>query len=185
MWDYSRLKGRTREAGLRQEDVGSAIGLTPTTYSLKLNCKAEFKQREIERICKVLNIPFAEIPDFFLPRWFRKLNHRSENRMKKPHQRGRGWSSGWQRKQARTCPARTVREKAPPGAGHGKGGRWTKFDLTQEQLTATIEALRDYLLRLEIEAAALASLHAADKLVETRLEQAEVVRELFEHYVNL
>lgn len=60
-----------------------------------------------------------------------------------------------------------------------------KFDLTQEQLTATIEALRDYLLRLEIEAAALASLHTADKLVETRLEQAEVVRELFEHYVNL
>lgn len=65
MWDYSRLKGRTKETGLRQEDVGAAIGLTPTTYSLKLNGKAEFKQREIEGICRLLDIPFEDIPNYF------------------------------------------------------------------------------------------------------------------------
>lgn len=65
MWDYSRLKGRTKEAGLRQEDVGTAIGLTPTTYSLKLNNKAEFKQSEIQKVCSVLAIPYAEIPSYF------------------------------------------------------------------------------------------------------------------------
>jgi len=65
LWDYSRLKGRMKEAGLRQEDVGAAIGLTPTTYSLKLNSKAEFRQSEIEGICQVLNIPFADIPNYF------------------------------------------------------------------------------------------------------------------------
>lgn len=65
VWDYSRLKGRTKEAGLRQEDVGTAIGLTPTTYSLKLNNKAEFRQNEIEGICRVLSIPFADIPSYF------------------------------------------------------------------------------------------------------------------------
>jgi len=65
LWDYSRLKGRTKEVGLRQEDVGTAIGLTPTTYSLKLNSKAEFRQSEIERICLVLDIPFADIPSYF------------------------------------------------------------------------------------------------------------------------
>lgn len=65
MWDYSRLKGRTKEAGLRQEDVGIAIGLTPTTYSLKLNSKAEFRQSEIDGICRVLNIPVEDIPSYF------------------------------------------------------------------------------------------------------------------------
>lgn len=65
MWDYSRLKGKTKEAGLRQEDVGNAIGLTQTTYSLKLNGKAEFKQSEIEGICRTLHIPFADIHNYF------------------------------------------------------------------------------------------------------------------------
>lgn len=65
MWDYSRLKGRTKEVGLRQEDIGGDIGLTPTTYSLKLNNKAEFKQSEIEDICKLLEIPFVDIPSYF------------------------------------------------------------------------------------------------------------------------
>lgn len=65
MWDYSRLKGRTKEAGLRQEDVGNAIGLTATTYSLKLNGKAEFRQSEIDGICKFLRIPYADIPSYF------------------------------------------------------------------------------------------------------------------------
>lgn len=65
MWDYSRLKGRTKEVGLRQEDVGNAIGLSAATYSLKLNNKAEFKHSEIDGICRVLNIPYSSIPEFF------------------------------------------------------------------------------------------------------------------------
>lgn len=60
-----------------------------------------------------------------------------------------------------------------------------KFDLTQDQLTETIEALRDYQLRLEVEAAALASLPAAKELAQTRLEQAVIVGELFGHYARL
>ncbi len=52
MWEDSRLKGRTKEVGLRQEDVGTAIGRTATIYSLKLNGKAEFGQSEIDGICK-------------------------------------------------------------------------------------------------------------------------------------
>ncbi len=65
MWDYSRLKSRTKEVGLRQKDVGHSIGLSPTTYSLKLNGKAEFRQSEIEAICKLLQIPFADIDSYF------------------------------------------------------------------------------------------------------------------------
>jgi len=65
MWDYSRLKRRTKEAGLRQEDVGAAIGLTPSTYSRKLNNRAEFRQGEIEGICRLLQIGFQDIPGYF------------------------------------------------------------------------------------------------------------------------
>ena len=65
MWDYSKLKGKTVECNYRQEDVGNAIGLAQTTYSLKINNKAEFKQSEIEGICLFLGIPFREIPEYF------------------------------------------------------------------------------------------------------------------------
>lgn len=65
VYDYSKLKGRTKEAGFRQEDIGMAIGLSSATYSLKLNNKGEFKQSEIEAICEVLSIPPEEIPVYF------------------------------------------------------------------------------------------------------------------------
>lgn len=65
VYDYSKLKGKTKELGLRQEDVGVAAGLTPTTYSLKLNNKGVFKQSEIEAICQLLNISPDMIPTYF------------------------------------------------------------------------------------------------------------------------
>ena len=65
MYDYAKLKGRTKEAGYRQEEVGACAGLTPTTYSLKINNKGEFKQKEIEAICRLLQIPADEIPSYF------------------------------------------------------------------------------------------------------------------------
>ena len=65
MRDYSYLKAKTIERGFRQFEISEAIGLNPTTYSLKLNNKAEFKQSEIEKICEVLKIPPEEIRKYF------------------------------------------------------------------------------------------------------------------------
>jgi len=65
LWDYSKLRGKMREEGQRQEDVGRAAGMTPTTYSLKLNGRAEFRQSEIESICDFLHIPYADIHSYF------------------------------------------------------------------------------------------------------------------------
>lgn len=68
-YDYSKLKGRTKELGYRQEDVGAAAGLTPTTYSLRLNNKGEFRQSEIDAICNFLSIDPELIPAyFFMPK---------------------------------------------------------------------------------------------------------------------
>lgn len=61
------------------------------------------------------------------------------------------------------------------------------FPIPQHILTATIEAMRDYQLRLQAEAAALAGLDSreARTLAQERLEQAETVGRLFDHYAGL
>lgn len=62
-----------------------------------------------------------------------------------------------------------------------------KFPIPGHILHTTIESSRDYLLRLEAEAAALAGMDSpqARALAQERLEQAEDVREIFEHYASL
>ena len=61
------------------------------------------------------------------------------------------------------------------------------FPIPQDILTSTIEAMRDYQLRLEVEATALAGLNdpAAQELAQERLEQARRVKTLFQHYSQL
>ena len=61
------------------------------------------------------------------------------------------------------------------------------FPIPSRILEATIENSRDYLLRLEVEAAALAGMDSpqARALAQERLEQAEDVKEIFEHYISL
>lgn len=62
-----------------------------------------------------------------------------------------------------------------------------RFPIPGHILHTTIEGSRDYLLRLEVEAAALAGMDSpqARALAQERLEQAEDVREMFEHYISL
>ena len=61
------------------------------------------------------------------------------------------------------------------------------FPIPSHILYTTIEGSRDYLLRLEVEAAALAGLDSpqAKALAQERLKQVEDVREMFEHYISL
>lgn len=61
------------------------------------------------------------------------------------------------------------------------------FPIPSEILENTIEYSRDYTLRLQIEAAALAGLDSpqAKTLAQERLKQAEDVWAMFEHYVSL
>lgn len=62
-----------------------------------------------------------------------------------------------------------------------------KYPIPSEILTATIEALRNFYTRLEVEAAALAGIKSpeAERLAQGRLEDAEVAEKLFEFYLNL
>lgn len=64
-YDYSKLKARAVELGVTSKAVAKAGGMTPSTYSLKLNGKGEFTQEQMRNICDFLNIGYCEIPRYF------------------------------------------------------------------------------------------------------------------------
>lgn len=64
-YNYSKLLGRIKEFGLTQERLAEAIGRDKSTLTLKLGGRSAFTQREIDGICKVLNISNDEIGDYF------------------------------------------------------------------------------------------------------------------------
>lgn len=64
-FDYSKLLGRIKEYGFTQERIASEIGISVSTLSYKLNNKAFFTQKEIRKICDLLEIVIAEIGVYF------------------------------------------------------------------------------------------------------------------------
>ena len=64
-YNYSKLLGRIKECGLTQELLAKAIGKNKSTVSAKLNGQFAFTQKEIDEICKVLDISNYEIGDYF------------------------------------------------------------------------------------------------------------------------
>lgn len=50
------LKGAIAEKGYTQAEVASKIGITPATFSYKLNNKVEFDIDEACRLCDILGI---------------------------------------------------------------------------------------------------------------------------------
>lgn len=64
-FNYAKLKGRIKEKYGKQEDFAKAIGLTPTTFSFKINSKAKWKQDEIVKAAKLLEISQDEIAEYF------------------------------------------------------------------------------------------------------------------------
>lgn len=64
-YNYSKLLGRIRECGLTQEQLAKAIGKNKSTVSTKLNGRYPFTTKEIDDICKVLNISNDEIGTYF------------------------------------------------------------------------------------------------------------------------
>jgi transcriptional regulator with XRE-family HTH domain len=62
---YPKLLGRIKECGLTQERLADAIGKNKGTLSTKLNGRYPFTAKEIDDICRVLNIPNSEIGSYF------------------------------------------------------------------------------------------------------------------------
>ena len=64
-FDYSKLRARTAELGKTDKSVAAAGGMTPSTYSLKLNGMGVFTQKQICGICEFLQINSRDIPLYF------------------------------------------------------------------------------------------------------------------------
>lgn len=67
-YNYSKLRGRIKEVCGTQAIFAENVGLSTCTVSKKLNNEVEFTQGEIHDICKLLNISFWQIPQYFFDR---------------------------------------------------------------------------------------------------------------------
>ena len=63
--NHSKLRGRVKEFGYRQEDVAKKIGINKSTMSAKLNNVSAFTADEIDDICRLLDISKHEIGAYF------------------------------------------------------------------------------------------------------------------------
>lgn len=64
-FDYSKLRGRLVEKGIRQYDLAKYLGISEASLSRKMQNWSPFTQVEIGMICKHLSITDAEIGAFF------------------------------------------------------------------------------------------------------------------------
>ena len=64
-YNYSKLLGRIKECGFTQTRLADAIGINRGTLSSKLNGQYSFSMKEIDSICRELNISNDEIGAYF------------------------------------------------------------------------------------------------------------------------
>lgn len=63
--NHDKLKGRIKEVLGTQSRLAEALDLDETTISNKLNSNTYFTQKEILKICSILNITRDKIPEYF------------------------------------------------------------------------------------------------------------------------
>ena len=65
LYNYSKLLGRIKECGYTQEKLALEIGRDKSSISAKLNGRSSFTTKEIDSICRALDISNSEIVDYF------------------------------------------------------------------------------------------------------------------------
>ena len=64
-YDYSKLNGKIVEIYGTRGAFAEAMEISDRTLSLKLNNLTSWKQPEITKACKLLNLEQSEIQDYF------------------------------------------------------------------------------------------------------------------------
>lgn len=64
-YDYSKLLGRIKELKHTQASIAEIIGINKSTLSVKLHGKYPFTVKEIDALCKLLDISSDEIGEYF------------------------------------------------------------------------------------------------------------------------
>lgn len=63
--NHDKLKGKIKEVLGTQSKLAKELDLDETTISNKLNSNTYFTQKEILKICSILNIAKDKIPEYF------------------------------------------------------------------------------------------------------------------------
>ena len=63
--NHDKLKGRIKEVLGTQTKLAEEMEVDDTTISNKLNSNTFFTQKEILKICSILNINHNDIPEYF------------------------------------------------------------------------------------------------------------------------
>lgn len=64
-FDFSKLKGKIKEVFNTQAIFANEMSMSESTLSNKLNNNVEFTATEIINSCKLLEIPFDKINEYF------------------------------------------------------------------------------------------------------------------------
>ena len=63
-YNFSKLKGRMTECGYSHKEMAKALGISPVTFSMKINGKRDFTLTELITMSKVLKMETV-MPYFF------------------------------------------------------------------------------------------------------------------------
>ena len=80
LFDYSKLLGRIKEKFGTNEKFANALGCAPETLSRKLNNKASFTQKEINKSVDLLDIRIEDIDIYFFTKKVQILEHNKKIR---------------------------------------------------------------------------------------------------------
>lgn len=64
-FNLNKLKGIIKEKDMTQKDIAKSIGLSESTFNLKINGNTYFTQSEIYAISNLLEIPNELYKDYF------------------------------------------------------------------------------------------------------------------------
>lgn len=78
IYNYNKLKGRIIEKFQNQQKFASAMNWSERTCSLKLTGKVFWKQPEITKAAKLLEINSGEVETFFFDLNVQKIEHKED-----------------------------------------------------------------------------------------------------------
>lgn len=64
-YKYNKLRGRIVEKYGSQKEFSKAFGISENAFSLKMNCKTEFSQSDMDKIATMLGISLDEYGEYF------------------------------------------------------------------------------------------------------------------------
>ena len=62
---FRKLQGAIKEVFETQGAFAAAMGLSETTITAKLKGRIDWKRNEMRKACELLDIPLAELVDYF------------------------------------------------------------------------------------------------------------------------